>query len=51
MAGEIIRILKDVGARKKMSEAGPGWVAERFNRERMVEDYYRFFEACIGQRA
>ena len=38
MAVEVIRILKDRTLRKQMSEAGPRWVAERFSRERMIDD-------------
>ena len=49
MAAEIIRILKDGTARRQMSEAGPRWVAERFSRERMIEEYYRFFDALLKQ--
>ena len=48
MAAEIIRIFQDAGVRKQMSEAGPAWVAERFSRERMVDDYYRYFRSLIG---
>lgn len=47
MASEVIRLLKDGNLRKQMSEAGPRWVAERFSRERMIEDYYRFFESVV----
>jgi len=47
MAGNAIAILKYQDLRKRMSEAGPRWVAERFSRERMIEDYYRFFEALV----
>jgi glycosyltransferase involved in cell wall biosynthesis len=43
MANEIIRILNDPAKRSRMSQAGPAWVASRFSRERMVDDYYRFF--------
>jgi glycosyltransferase involved in cell wall biosynthesis len=43
MADEIIRILNDPAKRATMSQAGPAWVASRFSRERMVDDYYRFF--------
>ena len=45
MAVEVTRLLKDASARKMMSEAGPRWVSERFSRERMVDEYYRFFES------
>jgi glycosyltransferase involved in cell wall biosynthesis len=47
MAAEVVRILLDRELRKRMSEAGPQWVAERFGRERMVEEYYRFFESQV----
>jgi len=50
MAAEVIRILKDVKVRKSMSEAGPRWVAERFSRERMVDDYYRFFDSLVKEQ-
>ena len=42
MAIEVIRILKDPGTRRTMSDAGPRWVAEHFSTERMVNDYFRF---------
>lgn len=45
MAGEVIKILKDRARRTKMAESGPDWVAVRFNRERMVDDYYNFFQS------
>jgi glycosyltransferase involved in cell wall biosynthesis len=47
MAAEVIRILMNKGVRKSMSEAGPRWAAERFGRERMVEEYYGFFDSLI----
>ncbi len=51
MAAEIIRILRDDAGRDRMSKAGPCWAAERYGRERMVEDYYRFFETVVkGKR-
>jgi glycosyltransferase involved in cell wall biosynthesis len=45
MAREAVGILMDQDLRKRMSEAGPRWVTERFSRERMIDDYYRFFES------
>jgi hypothetical protein len=51
MAKAVLRVLKEDALHKRMSEAGPRWTAEKFSRERMVEDYFRFFEGCIGQRA
>jgi glycosyltransferase involved in cell wall biosynthesis len=47
MAVEVTRLLKDASARKMMSEAGPRWVSERFSRERMVDEYYRFFNSLM----
>jgi glycosyltransferase involved in cell wall biosynthesis len=45
MAAEVIRLLKDNDVRQRMSKAGPLWVAERFSRGRMIEEYYRFFSS------
>jgi glycosyltransferase involved in cell wall biosynthesis len=45
MAAEVVRILKNRELRTRMSEAGPLWVAKRFSRERMVDEYYGFFKA------
>jgi glycosyltransferase involved in cell wall biosynthesis len=47
MAAEVIKILKNPSLRVRMSEAGPRWTAARFSKERMVNDYYRFFEDVI----
>jgi glycosyltransferase involved in cell wall biosynthesis len=44
MAKAVLRVLKEDALHKRMSEAGPRWTAEKFSRERMVEDYYRFFK-------
>lgn len=49
MASQVIRVLRDDELRRRMSNEGPRWVAARFSRERMVEDYLRFFEACTRQ--
>jgi glycosyltransferase involved in cell wall biosynthesis len=45
MAAEVLRILSDKNLRQKMSEAGPQWVREHFHRQRMVDDYYKFYES------
>ncbi len=45
MATEIIRIMKDKARLATMAEAAPRWVAERFNKDRMVQDYLRLFES------
>lgn len=47
LAAEIVRILTNDGVRQRMEAAGPAWVKARFSRERMVEEYYRFFETVI----
>jgi glycosyltransferase involved in cell wall biosynthesis len=43
MATAVIQVLTDGGERQTMSDAGRKWVAAKFSRERMVDDYYRFF--------
>jgi len=50
MAGAVLRVLTDDALHKRMSDAGPPWTAEKFSRERMVEDYYRFFESCQADK-
>ncbi len=47
MADEVTRILKDAAIHARMVESGPRWIAERFSKERMVEDYIRFFQLVI----
>jgi glycosyltransferase involved in cell wall biosynthesis len=49
MASEVVRILKDRELRMRMSEAGPLWVTERFSRERMIDEYHRFFGSLVGR--
>lgn len=44
MAGAVVRVLQDRNERQRMSEAGPRTVARKFTRERMINDYYLFFE-------
>lgn len=44
MAAAVIKLLKDRPLRTRMAAAGPKWVSERFSRQRMIEDYCRFFE-------
>jgi glycosyltransferase involved in cell wall biosynthesis len=50
MAEKIIEILADKALRKQMSEAGPKWVAGRYARQRMIDDYYDFFAALLNER-
>ncbi len=47
MASAVLRVLKDNALYEKMSEAGPRWVGERFDRDRMIQDYYGFFDKLI----
>jgi glycosyltransferase involved in cell wall biosynthesis len=50
MANEVVRIFKDAAVRQRMSEAGPRWVAERFSRERMIDEYHRYFKSILLQQ-
>jgi glycosyltransferase involved in cell wall biosynthesis len=47
MAAEIVHILKDSAVHQRMSEAGPRWVAERFSRERMIDEYEHYFNSLL----
>ncbi len=47
MAESVIRILRDPELHSRMAEAGPRWTAERFGRQRMIDDYYRFFQSLL----
>ncbi len=43
MAQEVLKVLLDDQLRSRMSSDGKSWVTDRFNRERMVDDYFQFF--------
>ncbi len=45
MAFEVVRISKESSLHARMSEAGPKWTADRFGMERMINDYFRFFQS------
>jgi glycosyltransferase involved in cell wall biosynthesis len=47
MAAAVVRILKDASSRAMMADAGPRWIAERFSRKRMVDDYLEFFRSLM----
>jgi glycosyltransferase involved in cell wall biosynthesis len=47
MAAAIIRILKDRDLLRQLSQAGPQWIEERFSRERMIDNYNRYFNSLI----
>ncbi len=49
MAAKIEGILADQGTCRAMADAAPRWVYDRFHRERMIEDYVRFFARLRGQ--
>ncbi|HYA88743.1 MAG TPA: glycosyltransferase family 4 protein [Nitrospirota bacterium] len=50
MVKEIIKILRNQELRNTMSTAGPPWVSERFSRDRMIEEYFRFFDGVIKNK-
>ena len=50
MASAVKRVLADKAQRQAMSDAGRQWVAAKFGRERMVDDYYDFFESLKKAR-
>ncbi|OGW33384.1 MAG: hypothetical protein A2X58_03825 [Nitrospirae bacterium GWC2_56_14] len=50
MAKEIVAILTNDALRQQMSDAGPHWTRKRFARDRMIEDYYTFFNAMIAEK-
>jgi glycosyltransferase involved in cell wall biosynthesis len=47
MADAVIKILQNPAEHARMSKAGPQWTAERFSRERMVNDYFRLFQSLV----
>jgi glycosyltransferase involved in cell wall biosynthesis len=49
MAAAVVKVLRDPVLRKNLSAAGPGWVADRYSRDRMVRDYHSFFAALINR--
>lgn len=50
MASAVVTILKDASLKTRMAEAGPKWIAERFSRERMVEDYHGLFLSLLSNQ-
>ncbi len=47
MAEALAGLLSDREKLISLSAAAPGWVRERFGRERMIEDYERFFRGLV----
>lgn len=47
MAAAVVKILKNPAEHQRMAEAGPRWTADRFGRQRMIDDYFRFFQSLV----
>ncbi len=47
MAKAVVQLLQDKARLVSMSEAGPRWVRERFMRQRMIDDYERYFRSLV----
>ncbi len=47
MASALSGLLGDDVRLRTMAEAAPGWVQNRFGRERMVDDYERYFRSLL----
>jgi len=45
MAHRIVGLLSSADHRRRMGQEGARWVRERFNRERMIDDYDRYFRS------
>lgn len=50
MAETITGLLQDRDRYRSMAEHAPAWVRERFPRERMIDDYVRYFRGITGER-
>jgi glycosyltransferase involved in cell wall biosynthesis len=44
MAAEVVRLLGEKDRYAQMTNEGPRWVTQKFNRDRMIDDYLRYFE-------
>jgi glycosyltransferase involved in cell wall biosynthesis len=51
MAHRIVDLLDDADRRKETGREGARWVRERFNRERMIDDYDRYFRSLHRARS
>ena len=49
MADAISSLLTDESRLHAMANAAPGWVRERFGRERMIDDYVRYFRSLLKE--
>jgi glycosyltransferase involved in cell wall biosynthesis len=47
MAEETIKLLQNKELRNMMSTAGPRWVAERFSSDRMIKEYFKYFDDVL----
>ena len=50
MAAALTGLLDNKSQLKAMSEAAPLWVRERYNRQRMIDDYERYFRSLLAAR-
>ena len=50
MARVISALFENSGNYQAMADAAPRWVLERFRRQRMVDDYERYFRSLLVQR-
>lgn len=48
MADAVVQLLNDRARLASMSEAGPQWVGKRFARQRMIDDYARYFQGIVS---
>lgn len=47
MAAAIAAVLTDSDKRRSMEETAPRWVRDRFGRQRMIDDYARYFRSLV----
>jgi glycosyltransferase involved in cell wall biosynthesis len=50
MADAVIRLLEHAGTDRSLSGAASRWVRERFDRQRMIDDYERYFRTLVAGR-
>ena len=50
MADMVIRFMENAGKDRSLSDAASRWILERFNRQRMVDDYERYFRSLLTGR-
>lgn len=48
LAAAVVEILQEPSRRSRMAAAGPRWVADRFGKERMIEEYAGYFAGFLA---